>query len=44
MEVENNLISFITIIGKGVPSNYEISVNGTIEMIDDDPLEEAGTV
>jgi len=32
-----NLTNSITIIGRGVPSNYEISVDGAIEMINADP-------
>ena len=41
MPPERSLTNVITIIGRGVPSNYEISVDGTIEMVDTDPNEEA---
>jgi hypothetical protein len=30
----------VTVIGRGVPSNYEISVNGAIEPVDTDSLED----
>lgn len=32
-----------TIVGRGVPSNFEITVDGEIEMVADDPIAE-GTV
>ncbi len=41
MTTERRLTNIITIIGRGVPSNYEISVDGTIEMVDTNPDEEA---
>jgi len=41
MPSERSLTNSITIIGRGVPSNYEISVAGTIEMVSTDSLEEA---
>jgi hypothetical protein len=37
------LPNMITIVGRGVPSNFEIVVDGAIEMIADDPVTE-GTV
>lgn len=36
--------NLVTIIGSGVPSNYEITVDGEIELVDADPLEEATLV
>lgn len=44
MPTKNSLPNLITIIGRGVPSNYEISVDGSIEMVGADPLEEATIV
>ncbi|WP_222913386.1 hypothetical protein [Natrinema sp. SYSU A 869] len=40
-EVDDTLPNLITIVGRGVPSNYEISVDGTIEMVDANSEEEA---
>ncbi|WP_117363655.1 hypothetical protein [Natrarchaeobaculum sulfurireducens] len=37
------LPNLVTIVGRGVPSNFEISVAGELEMLADDPFEE-GTV
>jgi hypothetical protein len=37
------LPNLITIVGRGVPSNFEIAVDGEIEMVADDPVAE-GTV
>lgn len=34
----------ITVVGRGVPSNFEFSVAGVIEMIAEDPVEEATIV
>lgn len=34
----------LTIIGKGVPANYEITVDGEIDLIGANPLEEATVV
>lgn len=34
----------VTIVGHGVPTSYEITVDGQIEMVADDPLEEATIV
>ena len=44
MPSEATLPNRITIVGRGVPSNYELSVDGTLEMIDADPREEATVV
>ncbi|TYL37171.1 hypothetical protein CV102_17750 [Natronococcus pandeyae] len=44
MEDGNQLTNIVTIIGKGVPANYEISVDGNIEMVDADPLEKTTIV
>lgn len=41
MPTEDNLPNRVTIVGRGVPSNYELSVDGELEMVDADPLEEA---
>lgn len=38
------LPNLVTIVGRGVPSNFEISVDGEIEMVDGEPLEEATIV
>lgn len=44
-EPEETLPNRITIIGKGVPSNYEITVNSSMELVGaHDPLEEATIV
>lgn len=37
------LPNLVTIVGRGVPSNYEIAVDGDLEMLADDPMAE-GTV
>ncbi|MFD1564578.1 hypothetical protein ACFR99_13600 [Haloarchaeobius amylolyticus] len=34
----------ITVVGRGVPSNFEFSVAGDIEMMSEDPVEEATVV
>ncbi|WP_339102454.1 hypothetical protein [Haloterrigena salinisoli] len=41
---EDTLPNLVTIVGRGVPSNYEITVNGEIELVGSDPLEEATVV
>ncbi|WP_207587125.1 hypothetical protein [Halomontanus rarus] len=38
---KNSLPNLVTIVGRGVPSSYEITVDGEIEMIDADHREEA---
>ena len=43
-ETAENLPHLVTIVGRGVPSNYEITVDGDIELVGDDPLEEATVV
>lgn len=43
-KAEGTLPNLITIIGRGIPSNYEITVDGEIELIGADPLEEATVV
>ncbi len=40
----DHLPNRITVVGRGVPSNFEFSVAGDIEMIRDDPVEEATIV
>lgn len=40
----DTLPNLVTIVGRGVPSNFEISVDGDIEMVDGEPLEEATIV
>ncbi|MFC6763686.1 hypothetical protein [Natrinema soli] len=39
----NEMMNYVTIIGRGVPSNYEISVNGNIEPVADS-LEETTVI
>ncbi|MFC6765808.1 hypothetical protein [Natrinema soli] len=34
------LPNLVTIVGRGVPSNYEIAVDGDLEMLADDPMAE----
>ena len=43
-ETDDTLPHLVTIVGRGVPSNYEITVNGDIELVGADPLEEATVV
>ncbi|MEY7849129.1 hypothetical protein AB7C87_08015 [Natrarchaeobius sp. A-rgal3] len=43
-ETPDTLPHLITIVGRGVPSNYEITVDGEIELVGADPLEEATVV
>ncbi|ELY95145.1 hypothetical protein C483_02236 [Natrialba hulunbeirensis JCM 10989] len=43
-ETTDTLPHLVTIVGRGVPSNYEITVDGEIELVDADPLEEATVV
>ncbi|MXV62526.1 hypothetical protein GS429_10720 [Natronorubrum sp. JWXQ-INN-674] len=38
------LPNLVTIIGRGVPSSFEIVVDGDIEMVAEDPVEEATIV
>ncbi len=40
---DNRLPNLVTIVGRGVPSNFEIAVDGDLEMLADDPMAE-GTV
>ncbi|OLZ39766.1 hypothetical protein A6E15_01655 [Natrinema saccharevitans] len=39
----DTLPNLVTIVGRGVPSNFELSVDGDLEMLADDPVAE-GTV
>ncbi|THE66377.1 hypothetical protein D8Y22_02605 [Salinadaptatus halalkaliphilus] len=43
-EADETLPHLVTIVGSGVPSNYEITVDGEIELVGADPLEEATVV
>ncbi|WP_323173622.1 hypothetical protein [Natrialba sp. PRR66] len=43
-ETGDVLPNLITIVGRGVPSNYEITVDGELELVGADPLEEATVV
>lgn len=43
-ETAEILPHLVTIVGRGVPSNYEITVDGEIELVGADPLEEATIV
>ncbi|MXV60595.1 hypothetical protein GS429_00615 [Natronorubrum sp. JWXQ-INN-674] len=44
MSADVRLPNLVTIIGRGSLSNYEISVDGAIELVGADPLEEATVV
>ena len=41
---DEELPNLLTVVGQGVPSSYEITVDGEIEMIADDHVEEATIV
>ncbi|NGM67450.1 hypothetical protein G6M89_00250 [Natronolimnobius sp. AArcel1] len=41
---DSHLPNLVTIVGRGVPSNFEIAVDGEIEMLADDPVAEATVV
>ncbi|WP_226042882.1 hypothetical protein [Natrinema sp. DC36] len=41
---DRQLPNLVTIVGRGVPSNFEIAVADKIEMMADNPLEEATIV
>ncbi|GAB7020293.1 hypothetical protein [Halostagnicola bangensis] len=43
-ENDESLPHLVTIVGRNVPSNYEITVDGNIELVGTDPLEEATVV
>ncbi|WP_323173249.1 hypothetical protein [Natrialba sp. PRR66] len=43
-ETNDVLPHLLTIVGRGVPSNYEITVDGELELVGADPLEEATVV
>ena len=43
-KADETLPHLVTIVGSGVPSNYEITVAGDIELVGSDPLEEATVV
>lgn len=38
---DQELPNLVTIVGRGVPSNFELTVDGELELVDADPLEEA---
>ncbi|QLG49191.1 hypothetical protein [Natrinema halophilum] len=40
---DSALPNLVTIVGRGVPSNFEVAVDGDLEMLADDPMAE-GTV
>ena len=42
-ETTRQLPNLVTIVGRGVPSNYEVAVDGDLEMVAADPVAE-GTV
>ncbi|WP_255170992.1 hypothetical protein [Natrononativus amylolyticus] len=44
MPTEDTLPNLVTIVGRGVPSNYELSVEGRIRMVGANPAEEATIV
>ena len=41
---DDSLPHLVTIVGRGVPSNYELTVDGDIKLVGADPLEEATVV
>ncbi|WP_049923865.1 hypothetical protein [Halopiger djelfimassiliensis] len=41
---DDPLPNLVTIVGRGVPSNYELTVDGELELVGADPLEEATVV
>ncbi|RQG89981.1 hypothetical protein EA462_08215 [Natrarchaeobius halalkaliphilus] len=41
---DDRLPNLITIVGRGVPSMFEIAVDGELEMLGDDPAEDATVV
>lgn len=41
---DSQLQNIVTIIGRGVPSNFEITVSGEIKMVAGNPVEEATVV
>ncbi|THE64231.1 hypothetical protein D8Y22_14310 [Salinadaptatus halalkaliphilus] len=36
-ETDSELPHLVTIVGRGVPANFEVTVDGELEMIDEDP-------
>ncbi|WP_312909158.1 hypothetical protein [Natronosalvus caseinilyticus] len=40
----STLPHLVTIVGRGVPSSFEIAVDGDLEMVDDEPTESATVV
>ncbi|MBZ6495451.1 hypothetical protein [Natrinema longum] len=41
---ERQLPNLVTIVGRGVPSNYEVAVDGDLESLADDPTAEGPVV
>lgn len=41
---DDSLPNLVTLVGRGVPSNFEIGVDGELEMEGDDPVAEATVV
>ncbi|RQG95805.1 hypothetical protein [Natrarchaeobius chitinivorans] len=41
---DDPLPNLVTVVGRGVPSSFEIAVDGELEMVADDPLEDATIV
>ncbi|AXR77801.1 hypothetical protein [Natrarchaeobaculum sulfurireducens] len=41
---DDPLPNLVTIVGRGVPSKFEIAVDGELEMVGDDPLAQATVV
>ena len=41
---DDDLPNLITVVGQGAPSSFELTVDGELEMVDADPLEEATVV
>lgn len=41
---DRSLPNLVTIVGRGVPSNFELTVSGDLEMLTEDPMAEATVV
>lgn len=41
---DEHLPNLVTIVGQGLPASYELTVDGELTMVTDDPLEEAVVV
>ena len=43
-DAQETLPNLVTVVGQGSPSSFELTVDGDIEMLADDPLEEATVI